>query len=310
MEPFGTSTSREFENKSPEIILINPQAGSGKAIRSAKLCQSRLPQPSQIVISTSPLATEQLAARAAADHVPRLIICGGDGTIHHALNGYLSIQNSPTRLAIAPSGTANDYAATLRTFTREKTRSLISVDVGSISYPNFHRYFFNVAGIGLTAHTALSSRPSPWFPARLRYTFGLMRTLCYGWQHVRTRIQIPNLEPLEKDLLTLSVAIGQREGSFVLAPDARVDDGIFNVLLATNLRRRDVCRYLPGLMIGKLPTTDPRIQFHTTEQLTLRTQSPLHFHLDGEIYGEGTLPAEVDVQIATSQQLPIELLVL
>lgn len=308
MEPIDASTSREFGKNLPEIVLVNPKAGSGSASRTSATWKQRLPPNHKIVSGNKPSETEKLAAQAASDNVPRLIIVGGDGTLHHALNGFLSVPNTATRLAIIPSGTANDYAASLRHHAQAQIHSNLKVDVGLIYYDNFQRYFLNVAGIGLTAHAALSSRPSPWLPARLRYTLGLMRTLISGWRYTDTLIRLPSQTLQVPQLLTLSVAIGIREGSFPLAPNARLDDGLFNILVAAKLRRRDVLRYLPGLMLGRLPQDDPRIQYLVAPEIQFRSSTPLHLHLDGEIYGDGTLPPNCDITLTQPRQIDIELL--
>lgn len=308
MEPNGASTSRELRKNSAEIVLVNPKAGSGAAGRLSSTWKTRLPANHEIVSGQSPSETEKLAAQAASDNVPRLIIVGGDGTLHHALNGFLSVPNTATQLAIIPSGTANDYAASLHHHAQLQVHSKLKVDVGLIRYNNFQRYFLNVAGIGLTAHAALSSRPSPWLPARLRYTLGLMRTLISGWQYTDTLIRLPSQTLQVPQLLTLSVAIGIREGSFPLAPNARLDDGLFNILVAAKLRRRDVLRYLPGLMLGRLPQDDPLIQYLVAPEIQFRSSTPLHLHLDGEIYGDGTLPANCDITLTQPRQIDIELL--
>jgi diacylglycerol kinase family enzyme len=308
MESIDISTSHDFENNSAEIVLVNPKAGSGAASRSISAWKSLLPSDYKLVTGSCPADTERLAAQAAFAQVPRLIIVGGDGTLHHALNGYLSVPNTRTRLAVLPSGTANDFAASLYPHAKKKQNQNLTVDVGRIRHETFQRYFLNVAGIGLTAHAAISSLPSPWFPARLRYTLGLMRTLMYGWRHTETSIQLPNQILPSIQLLTLSVAIGTREGSFSLAPTAQLDDGQFNILIATNLRRRDVLRYLPGLMLGKLPHRDSRIQYLVAPYIQFRSAKPLHLHLDGEIYADGLLPAHSEITLEQAGKISIELL--
>jgi diacylglycerol kinase (ATP) len=308
MEPIDASTSREFGKNLPEIVLVNPKAGSGSASRTSASWKGRLSPNHTIVSGKEPSETEKLAAQAASDNVPRLIIVGGDGTLHHALNGFLSVPNTATRLAIIASGTANDYAASLRHHAQAQVHTNLKADVGLIRYNNFQRYFLNVAGIGLTAHAALSSRPSPWLPARLRYTLGLMRTLISGWRYTDTLIRLPSQTLQVPQLLTLSVAIGIREGSFPLAPNARLDDGLFNILVAAKLRRRDVLRYLPGLMLGRLPQDDPRIQYLVAPEIQFRSSTPLHLHLDGEIYGDGILPPNCDITLTQPRQIDIELL--
>jgi diacylglycerol kinase family enzyme len=289
------------------IVLINPRAGSGAALRVFEKRKSSLPVRHQVVMGASPEDTERLAAQAAASEANSLTIVGGDGTIHHALNGFLSAPHTKTKLAILPAGTANDYVASLRDLASSSATQNLRVDVGVVRCQEFQRYFLNVAGLGLTAHTALVSRPSRWLPARIRYTVGLFRTLVFGWQYVDTRIQLSDEVVREDQLLTLSVAIGKREGSFVLAPDAQLDDGLFNLLVVSSLRRHDLCRYLPGLLLGKLPQHDARIRYRVEKELQLKSKTPLYLHLDGEVYGTGTLPAQCDIQIKHARHIEIEL---
>lgn len=113
---------------------------------------------------------------------------------------------------------------------------------------------------------------------------------------------------VDRELLTLSVAIGTCEGSFVLAPEARSDDGQFNLLIATGLRRRDVCCYLPGLMFGKLLAHNPRIRYLLATELELCSSTPLHVHLDGEVYGGGIVPANSQIRIQQVSPIEIEVL--
>lgn len=186
--------------------------------RRTQRWKSLLTPQHHVLIGKDAKHTERLAAQAASDQVSSLTIVGGDGTLHHALNGYLSVPHTTTRLCIIPSGSANDYAASLNTHAFSTGNRRLTVDVGILSYPNFQRFFLNVAGIGLNAHTAISSRPARWLPARLRYTRGLLRTLISGWRYMDTWIEMQDQRIRQQHLLTLSVAIGTREGSFLLDP--------------------------------------------------------------------------------------------
>jgi diacylglycerol kinase family enzyme len=89
---------------------------------------------------------------------------------------------------------------------------------------------------------------------------------------------------------------------------AQLDDGYFKLLLVSSLKRHDVVCYLPGLLLGKLPQRDPRIQYRVAKGLKLISSSPLNVHLDGEIYGTGTIPADCEVTIDHARQIEVELL--
>ncbi|MBL8891791.1 MAG: hypothetical protein JNL67_17555 [Planctomycetaceae bacterium] len=299
---------KNYDRNTHEIVLVNANSGTRATRRRVDALFRRVCESGLVIYTRSSQETEKVAARASGDGISRLVVVGGDGTLHHAVNGLLSVPDTRTKLAILPRGTANDYVATLRQVTGAIQSRSTTVDVGLIESGTFQRYFLNVAGLGLTAHTAQAAKPAPWLPARVRYTVGLMRTLVYGWKHFQAMLQL-DMEPVStKNILTLSIAIGQREGSYTLAPTARIDDGRFNVLLATDLRRRDVLRYLPGLMVDKLPQDDRRVEYLAASRVTLTPQTPVHLHLDGEVYGNGLLEGGEKITVRHAARLEVELI--
>ncbi|MCA9127026.1 MAG: hypothetical protein KDB22_08070, partial [Planctomycetales bacterium] len=189
MESFFATNSRVADEESTEIVLVNPRAGSGAALRNRQCWKRCLSGSYEVVTGANAAETERLAAEATRQGVRRLSVVGGDGTIHHACNGYLSVTNSRTQLRIIPFGTANDYAASLRLHARQVGRESFEVDVGQLRCGDFKRYFVNVAGLGLTARAAALSRSSKWFPSRIRYLAGLLRTMTHDWQYSEIRLQ-------------------------------------------------------------------------------------------------------------------------
>jgi diacylglycerol kinase family enzyme len=85
--------------------------------------------------------------------------------------------------------------------------------------------------------------------------------------------------------LSLTIAIGKREGSFVVARDAVMDDGLFDYLQAGELARWELLRYMPRLASGReLPRDHPRIWMGRCRQVDLESETPLTVHLDGEFF--------------------------
>ena len=93
-------------------------------------------------------------------------------------------------------------------------------------------------------------------------------------------IRIDSGTPAE--YLMISVAIGMREGSYPLTPEAVLDDGLFEVLEVGALRRWDVFRYFPRMCRGDIPKNDPRIRTLRTPKLALESNGIIPFHIDGE----------------------------
>jgi diacylglycerol kinase family enzyme len=84
--------------------------------------------------------------------------------------------------------------------------------------------------------------------------------------------------------LAFSAAIGQREGSFVLAPKAVIDDGLFDYLHVGALRRWELIRQFPGMLTGDLPKDHPKIWMGRCRYIHVRAEVPLIVHLDGELF--------------------------
>lgn len=82
--------SGEYSSAATEIVFVNPKAGSFSSQRHRRRWQDLLAREALVICPKSREETEALAARASADGVPRLLVVGGDGTLHHAINGILS----------------------------------------------------------------------------------------------------------------------------------------------------------------------------------------------------------------------------
>ena len=88
-------------------MLYNPVAGRGKLAAALERLAGR--HSLELIPAQDPAATRALAAELAATHA-RLLVAGGDGTVHHAIRG---VAGSPTILGIVAAGTGNDFAHAL-----------------------------------------------------------------------------------------------------------------------------------------------------------------------------------------------------
>ncbi len=245
----------------------------------------RLPLDVQLKFTSHPNHAEEMAHEASLAGCSMVIAIGGDGTVHEVLNGLMRNRENPSTLGIIAAGTANDYAQSLSVYRIQQTLDSESVDVGRVQWGDCERFFANVAGIGLPGKVAHFARPMRRLFPRLRYTLALLR--CLGGSFCTEEIEVSvdhsdRSSASEKQLLMLSIAIGTREGSFELAPNAKFDDGLFDVLQVGRLTRWDLLRYFPSVLRGKIPTGDARISTSTCRRLSLRSRRPFPLHLDGE----------------------------
>jgi diacylglycerol kinase family enzyme len=82
----------------------------------------------------------------------------------------------------------------------------------------------------------------------------------------------------------LSAMVGKREGSFLLAPQAELDDGRFDVVSAGMMGPGRVLGMLPRIALFGLPARHPQISVRRCRKVRVRSASPLAVHTDGEMF--------------------------
>lgn len=186
---------------------------------------------------------------------------------------------------LVPDGTGNDYAYTLglrpgdltaaaRVLLAGKTRVLDTGDVNG-------RFFANGVGLGFdgaVAEAASKVRALKGFPAYLWSVFTVLRE----WTNFELTLTADG-RALEGRAFLAAVANGPRSGGgFLLAPDAKPDDGLFDVCRLGDLAKGEALRHLPKALDGshvRLPWTT----ILRAREVTLASDRPLTAHIDGNL---------------------------
>ncbi len=271
-------------------VIFNPAAARGRAGPRLGELRAALGSRADFRPSRFPGHAEELAQQAAEAGIAVVAAAGGDGTVHEVANGLLHSGRRDVALAVFPLGSANDYAFGLGL--ESKDRPLFSsenqtrqVDVGWVkSETGRERYFVNSLGLGFSGYVALESRRIRRLQGLPLYGLAFLRTLCFRFATPPMRITFDGITRAGPTL-SLTIAIGPREGSFVVAPQAKMDDGWFDYLHAGALSRWEVLRYMPRLASGgQLPSDHPQIWWGRCREVVLRSEVPLAVHLDGEFF--------------------------
>jgi diacylglycerol kinase family enzyme len=253
---------------------------------------------------------EELALEAAQTGAAIVVAAGGDGTVHEVANGILRAGRQEVALAVVPVGSANDYAYSLEnpacwsegTSTGPGSRA---VDVGWVRCANGReRYFVNGLGLGFNGAVTQESRRIRWLRGVPLYSWALVRAAWRRFQAPCMTLTVDS-QVRQEPTLALTVAIGRREGNFILAPEAKLDDGLFDYLQAGALSRWELVQYIPGMISGRLPKDDPAIWTGLCREVSLSSEASLVVHLDGELL---CIP-ENDVRSLDVRILPRGLLV-
>jgi diacylglycerol kinase (ATP) len=280
-------------------LVVNPQAGRGLA-RELGPAMARyfgdLGHSVQVLNSTAPGDVVNKVREALADKPTVVVVAGGDGTVHEAVNGWMK-GGGGAPLAVIPVGTGNDFTKMLNAShdwreacwraLRGETRR---VDVGRCN----DYYFANGLGIGFDAQVALAANRIDWIRSKAVYGVALAQVLLLQHRRPRVRVQHDG-ETLETDITLLTINNGRIEGgSFVMAPDAEIDDGLLDVVVAKGMGRLSILRFLPQVLSGRHINNPMVIKFRTT-QLTVESGTPLPVHADGELHYTGATKLEIEI---------------
>lgn len=294
----------------PTCVIFNPRAGRGYGRKRIDFTRKWAGPDAEVRTTGGPGHAVELARAAVAEGFRRVIAAGGDGTVHEVANGILNSSDPAVTFGVWPLGSSNDYAFSLG-LTRwwKATGAGVSltptaVDVGRIRGVGREQFFVNCCGFGFNGMVALESRQIRRLRGLPLYALAFVRAMLW---HFRTPTLAVTLDGPERvrPTLALTVNLGKREGGFPITLGAKLDDGRFDYLHVADVRRWELLWHLPGLMVGKLPTTHPKIVTGTTPAVRVGGDTPLCVHADGEFFCR---PAD-GVTAATIELLPKRLVV-
>jgi diacylglycerol kinase family enzyme len=268
-------------------VIFNPVAARGRAARRAETLRTVLGSQIELWPTERAGHAETLAKEAASNGFSLVVAAGGDGTVHEVANGILRARRPEVVFGVMPLGSANDYAYSLhKSFSANEAAPCGNlVDIGHVRADNGReRFFVNTLGLGFSSAVTIESRRIAYLQGLLLYGLAFLRAL---WRHHACPIMRCTLDSQlrEGPTLSMTLAIGHREGALTVAPQAQLDDGWFDYLQAGQMSRWEVLRYLPKLASGgPLPADHPALWQGRCREVRLESTVPLTIHLDGEFF--------------------------
>jgi YegS/Rv2252/BmrU family lipid kinase len=289
-------------------IILNPMADMGNAWRIARDLRSITEQHGGVDWSGTvyPGHAIELARQAGDQGYDMVIAMGGDGTVHEVVNGLMQTpEEKRPILGIVPAGSGNDFAHGINA-TQVPTEALkyaldgepSTVDLGVMIDEHGHKeYFDNTLGIGFGAIVTIRSHRLPLLRGFLMYFTAVLQAIIVDHNPIHMQIET-DTEKWEQGVIYLILCNGPREGGgFLIAPDAKIDDGILHYALIRDVSRPMMFRIVPEVMKG----THGRfkeVKMGTCKRLSLTANRPLYIHADGEIFsGPGTDLRKVSFEI-------------
>lgn len=256
------------------LVIINPASAAGATgdawpgIASDLRSQFGAFTP---VFTKHPGEGIELAAAAARQGVKLIIACGGDGTISEVANGIL-ISGKDAELGILPSGTGGDFRKSIGVPRRVRDAAELlrtgrsrRIDVGRVTYTTAigeqeTRYFLGVASFGMTADVIqrVKQRNPEWLPfkgpqwltGRLSFGVSMLQT---AMQSKASRVIVQPDDKPEQHLTLVALCIANARyfgGGMKIAPNAKLNDGKFDVVSIGDLGAFKIFTNAPRLYLG------------------------------------------------------------
>ncbi len=304
------------------FVIVNPVVGHGRGLDDFPLISRLLREAG---IHAEPVFTEhkfhatELTVTAVREGYRRILVVGGDGTLHEVVNGLFIQQEvapSEVLLAMVPVGTDSDWARSFGTSTRyqDAVRNIAEgdsflQDVGVVSYEEAHfrqtRYVVNVAGVGFDSallrritHLKKKGRLNC-----LRRLWCVLSTY-FGYKATGIKIWVDGHRLYNGLLFSIALGICKYDGGMNRLPDAVADDGLWDLSLVKPIHFWHVLFRFRYLYNGDIYQIRHILQ-ERGSRIRIESSPEVSVEVDGELLGEtplefSILPRAIRVVVSRS----------
>jgi len=273
-------------------LFLNPTAGRGRAGKREPRIRELLGAgnfPLEVHLSRDAGDLEEQVRKQVDNGISRIVVAGGDGSVHEATNGIMRADGDAA-LGVIPTGTGNDFAKACNIpLDWERATTLLAdripeneqarlIDVGLMN----GRYFANGAGVGLDARVTRISRSYRAPMGDLVYLLAIFRAMIDGIATPHMRITADD-QIYDSAITLANIANGPWIGGmFNIAPNAQNNDGNFDLLIVAPVSRTRIMSLLPKLIAGT-HMGEKEIVHKPVTRVVIVSDEPVDSHLDGEL---------------------------
>ena len=228
----------------------------------------------------------------------KIIVLGGDGTMHEVINGMLTREDSANiPIGLLPAGSGNSLLHDLNQLNIKDTLSTIlknntkKIDLLKIKMPSEEIFAINMIGWGMVNDIGAQAERMRWI-GPMRY-------------NISSIIQIFNYLP-RNAMLTIDGELFNEKFAFIIvcntihvgkgmkmAPNASLDDGKMDIIIIkNNFSRLKLLQMFPTLFSGN-HINSPLVKYMQAKSLELKPEKNEKLNIDGEMIG--STPISVDV---------------
>ena len=226
-----------------------------------------------------------------------IISVGGDGTLHHVINGVMTqtyIKTNKVKVGIIPLGTGNDWIKTYNipnSFEKSiniiKSNTTTFQDIGCINLFNGKKeYFNNLAGIGYDGYVVRNLNNLKKIGSLAFLISGLYSLLSYN--KTKYTIKVKNKTLHEECLMILFGICKYSGGGLRLTRNPHPKDGLFDITIVKNISIFDLLLNLQKLYNGDI-VYHKKVETYKDEVIQIINHNNSIIEADGEIIGTDSL---------------------
>jgi diacylglycerol kinase (ATP) len=280
-------------------VIFNPTAKGDRARRWRSRLEG-LGDACELWPTTEAGGGLALARAAVENGFETIVAAGGDGTINEVVNGMAQAGGlAHARLGVLPWGSVNVFAKEMGLPVKfEKAWDIVlngrerEVDLGwmELGAQRERRCFVQLAGAGL------DGRAVELVEWERKKRLGDLAYIMAGWQAVGEDLPSITVRADGRELQGEFVVVGNGRfygGRHVFFPDAKMDDGILDVVVVEEIRRSRILKYGWVVMMDRITAMDG-VHYFQAEEFELIAKTRVPVEMDGDAVGE--LPARVTVE--------------
>jgi YegS/Rv2252/BmrU family lipid kinase len=295
------------------VIIVNPQSQGGRLGKRWPELADAIGRefPFDEMRTRAPGDATRLAREALRAGAERVIAIGGDGTVGEVVNGFFDDDGQPiapqAAFGLVPYGTGGDFRRTLNIPIATASAAAViaadhrkRIDVGRLEYTTTNgararRMFANIASFGVSGVVDRLVNESNKKLGRLSFAVATARAT-WSYKNQRVQLRFDDRDRVELTINTVAVANGcYFGGAMMVAPNAEVDDGMFDVVALGDFHFGDLLksgrRIYKGthLTMDKVTTRRARI----VDAEAVDPNAVVELDVDGECFGR--LPARFEL---------------
>ncbi|CAN5122683.1 diacylglycerol kinase family lipid kinase [soil metagenome] len=290
------------------VFLVTPASANGSTGRRWPEIAKRAVTAGLVgetLVSERPGQLVELAQRAAAGGAGLLVAVGGDGTVHEVVNGLIrSGRSGGVDLAVLSRGTGKDFVRSLRipgdldqAIETARAGTARVVDVGVARFLGLdgspaEAYFANFAGAGISGSIARRTNTSSKALGGKASFMWSNVAVFMRWKSTEMTVDIDGAPHSGRMFEVLAMNGDYTAGGMWMAPEAKADDGLFDVVLIGDVTKLDFVLTFPKIYRGR-HVGHPKIEHLRGRAGTIDSETPLPIALDGE--QPGTTPVTFEI---------------